>query len=44
LLFLESPATVGFSSDKDKQYGWTDEETALDAITALKDFIFNKAP
>lgn len=43
LLFLESPATVGFSSDKDKQYAWTDEETAMDAFTALKDFLFNKA-
>lgn len=28
LLFLESPATVGFSSDKDKSYPWTDKETA----------------
>lgn len=44
LLFLESPATVGFSSDKDKKYPWTDEETAGDAFAALKDFIFNKAP
>lgn len=44
LLFLESPATVGFSSDKDKSYPWTDEETAEDAFAALKDFIFVKAP
>ncbi len=44
LLFLESPATVGFSSDKDKSYPWTDAETAQDAFAALKNFIFVKAP
>jgi serine carboxypeptidase-like clade II len=44
LLFLESPAIVGFSTDTDAKYEWTDEETALDAFTAIKDFIFNKAP
>lgn len=44
LLFLESPATVGFSSDKDKKYPWTDLETAQDAFAALKDFLFVKAP
>jgi carboxypeptidase C (cathepsin A) len=44
LLFLESPATVGFSSDKDIYYPWTDLETAQDAFAAIKDFIFVKAP
>jgi carboxypeptidase C (cathepsin A) len=44
LLFLESPATVGFSSDTDKSYPWTDQETAQDAFAALKNFLFVKAP
>lgn len=44
LLFLESPAIVGFSSDTDPRYEWTDAETAQDALAALKDFLFNKAP
>jgi carboxypeptidase C (cathepsin A) len=43
LLFLESPAAVGFSSDDDLNYPWTDQETARDAFSAIKDFIFNKA-
>jgi len=44
LLFLETPATVGFSSDKDQQYRWTDLEAAQDAFAAIKDFLFTKAP
>jgi hypothetical protein len=35
---------VGFSSDNDLNYPWTDMETARDAFSAIKDFIFNKAP
>lgn len=44
ILFLESPAIVGFSSDTDSKYQWTDSETAQDAFAALKNFIFSKAP
>ena len=44
LLFLESPAIVGFSTDDDSSYVWTDEETANDAFAAIKDFLFKKAP
>ena len=32
VLFLESPAIVGYSSDKDPKYKYTDEETADDAL------------
>ena len=44
LLFLESPAIVGFSSDDNSTYEWTDEETAADAFAAIKDFLFTKSP
>lgn len=44
MLFLESPAIVGFSTDKDYQYHYNDEQTANDAFMALKDFLHNKAP
>jgi carboxypeptidase C (cathepsin A) len=44
LLFLESPAIVGFSTDRNMTYQYTDESTAKDAFQSLKDFIFTKAP
>lgn len=44
LLFLESPAIVGFSTDKDYEYHYNDEQTANDAFTAIKDFLQKKAP
>lgn len=43
LLFLESPAIVGFSSETNATYNWTDEETAADAFAAIHDFLFVKA-
>ena len=43
LLFIESPAIVGFSTDKDATFPYTDKLTADDAFAALKDFIFEKA-
>lgn len=44
LLFLESPATVGFSTDKDPRYPWTDRETGDNAFQAIKNFLKVKAP
>jgi hypothetical protein len=44
MLFLESPSIVGFSSETDPHYHWTDEETARDLLFAISDFIFDKAP
>lgn len=43
LLFLESPAIVGFSTDTNTQVEYTDSQTADDAFTAIKDFLV-KAP
>lgn len=43
ILYLESPSIVGFSTDDDSTYHWTDEETARDALEAVKDFLFTKA-
>lgn len=44
LLFLESPAAVGFSSDTDMHYHWTDEETGDNAFQAISYFLKVKAP
>ena len=43
LLFLESPALVGFSTDRDYDFHYTDDQTANDAFAAIKDFLFVKA-
>ena len=43
-MFFESPALVGFSSDKDHKFHYTDNQTADDAFSALKNFLFHAAP
>ena len=42
MLFLESPSIVGFSTETDPHYQWTDEETARDLLFAIADFVFEK--
>ena len=44
LVFLESPADVGFSTNKEQNFNYTDKQTAEDAFAAIKDFLFTKAP
>jgi len=44
LLFLESPGIVGFSTDKDYDFHYTDDQTADDAFKAIKNFLQVKAP
>lgn len=39
LLFLESPGIVGFSTDKDPKFLYTDNQTADDAFSAIYNFI-----
>lgn len=43
LLFLESPGIVGFSTDKDYEFHYTDDQTADDAFKAIKNFLQVKA-
>jgi carboxypeptidase C (cathepsin A) len=44
ILFLESPGIVGFSSDTDMSFNYTDPQTADDAFAAIRDFLTQKAP
>lgn len=44
LLFLESPAIVGFSTDKDYEFHYTDDSTANDAFSAIKYFFSSVGP
>lgn len=44
LLFLDSPAGVGFSINTDPNYTFNDANTAKDNLLALKDFFSNKFP
>lgn len=44
MLFLESPGIVGFSTDKDYDFHYTDDQTADDAFKAIKNFLQVKAP
>ena len=43
LLFLESPAGVGYSINSDDSFSYNDETTATDGLSALTDF-FAKYP
>lgn len=43
LLFLESPAIVGFSTDTDMTFHYTDNQTADDAFEAVRYFLSDKA-
>ena len=42
LLFLESPAGVGYSYNLDTNYVYNDANTAHDALNAVVDFFSNK--
>lgn len=44
VVFLESPAGVGYSINTDHNYKYTDENTADDAYAALKDLLTTKFP
>ncbi len=44
LLFIDSPAGVGFSINRDQNYVYNDANTAMDNIFALKNFFSNKFP
>lgn len=44
VLFLESPAGVGFSINTEDYYHHDDNKTAEDTFTALKDFLTTKFP
>ena len=44
LLFLDTPAGVGFSINTDPTYQFNDANTAKDNLFALKDFFLNKFP
>lgn len=44
LLFLDSPAGVGFSINTDPNYQFNDVNTAKDNMLALKDFFTSKFP
>ena len=41
LLFLDTPAGVGFSQNSDPNYQYNDENTASDNFNALVDFLDN---
>jgi carboxypeptidase C (cathepsin A) len=41
LLFIESPAGVGYSVNNDPQFEYTDSSTANDNINALLNFFSN---
>jgi len=42
LLFIDSPAGVGYSINNDPSYQYNDANTAKDSIIALKYFFSNK--
>jgi serine carboxypeptidase-like clade 2 len=44
LLFIDGPAGVGFSVNKDPNYKYNDKNTAQDSLDALIDFFTNKFP
>lgn len=44
LLFIDSPAGVGFSINKDKSFVYNDANTARDNLFALQDFFTSKFP
>ena len=44
MLFIESPGIVGFSTDTDATFEYSDHQTADDAFEGIKDFLGNIAP
>lgn len=44
LLFIDNPAGVGFSVNKDPNYVYNDKNTAQDTMDSLVDFFINKFP
>lgn len=44
ILFIESPGIVGFSTDKNPEINYNDQQTADDCFFAIRDFLSKVAP